>query len=166
MMKKETFNYNLLTQTPDKIFYISIMNLVSIGFSIGIIWLFFMIKNHIIMNLFPLSSSFFEVFTSICLTALCIFVCVLFLGVNFLRASLCLFLWLIFILIYGYLSPFLDFGFEWGWLLVWFGWVLIILPSILLVFEKIPLNIFVWNAILINFITFGVNILTYGSWHK
>ncbi|SQC36467.1 Uncharacterised protein [Helicobacter fennelliae] len=166
MIKKETFNYNLLTQTPDKIFYIIIMNFVSIGFSIGIIWLFFMIKNHIIMNLFPLSSSFFEVFTSICLTALCIFVCVLFLGVNFLRASLCLFLWLIFILIYGYLSPFLDFGFEWGWLLVWFGWVLIILPSILLVFEKIPLNIFVWNAILINFITFGVNILTYGSWHK
>ena len=79
-----------------------------------------------------------------------------------------MFLWLIFIVIYGfgYISHFLDFGFEWGWFLIWFGWILIILPSILVVFEKIPLNIFAWNAIFINFITFGVNILTYGSWHK
>ena len=70
MIKKETFNYNLLTQTFDKISYIIIMNFVSIAFAIGIIWLFFMIKNHIIINLFPLCSNFFEVFTSICLTAL------------------------------------------------------------------------------------------------
>ena len=165
-MKKEMFNYNLLTKTSDKVLYIVAMNIVSIGFGIGVMWLFFMIKNRIIINLFPLRSNFFEVYTSICLTALCIFVCVLFLGVNFLRAGLCLFLWLIFILIYGYISPFLDFGFEWGWFLVWFGWVLIILPSILLVFEKIPLNIFICNVILINLITFGVNILTYGSWYK
>ncbi|WP_143000259.1 MULTISPECIES: hypothetical protein [unclassified Helicobacter] len=129
---------------------------------------FFMIKNHIVVNLFPSSSGFFEVYISICLAALCIFVCILFLGANFLRASLCLFLWFIFIAIYGYayISRFLDFGFGWGWFLIWFGWVLIILPSILVVFEKIQLNIFVWNAIFINFITFGVNILTYGSWHK
>lgn len=43
-MKKEIFNYSLLTQTSDKILYIIVMNIASIGFSIGIIWLFFMIK--------------------------------------------------------------------------------------------------------------------------
>ncbi len=41
MIKKEIFNYNLLTQTSDKILYIITMNTASIGFGIGIIWLFF-----------------------------------------------------------------------------------------------------------------------------
>lgn len=48
MIKKETFNYNLLTQTPDKIFYIIIMNLVSIGFAIGVIMLWFFIDRMLV----------------------------------------------------------------------------------------------------------------------
>lgn len=48
MIKKETFNYNLLTQTPDKIFYIIKMNLVSIGFAIGVIMLWFFIDRMLV----------------------------------------------------------------------------------------------------------------------
>ena len=50
MTKKEIFNYNLLTQTSDKISYIIIMNLVSIGFGVGIIMLWLYIDK--ILNFF------------------------------------------------------------------------------------------------------------------
>ena len=51
MTKKEIFNYNLLTQTSDKISYIIIMNLVSIGFGVGIIMLWLYIDKILILFL-------------------------------------------------------------------------------------------------------------------
>lgn len=162
-MKKETLNYNLLTRISDKFAYIAIMNIVSVGIAVGIIWLFFKIKNIIEFLNF---TNYAEIYLSIYIIAFCLFILTLILGANIFRATLCLLLWIIFIHLYPLLIYFFDFGFEWGWFLIGFGWVLMIFPSIVLVFCKINVRLFIWNLIIINLITFGINILTYGSWHK
>ncbi len=166
MTKKEIFNYNLLTQTSDKISYIIIMNLVSIGFGVGIIMLWLYIDK--ILTLF--FGAFFQFYfisindINIGVLACGIVILPIVLGVNIVKVFkniFCIFCFIMCLFLFGKI---LDF--QWGWLLVIFGNLIMIVPNILLLCEKIPLNIFVWNAILINFITFGVNILTYGSWYK
>lgn len=163
MIKKETFNYNLLTQTPDKIFYIIIMNLVSTGFAIGVIMLWFFIDRMLVSFA---GFSYIDIINNINIGIIICSIILLpiILGVDVLKVFKNILYIFVFVICLFLLGKILNF--QWGWLLVIFGNLIMIVPNILLLCEKINFKLFLFHLFIVNFIAFAYNFIAYGEMTK
>lgn len=166
MTKKEIFNYNLLTQTSDKISYIIIMNFVSIAFAIGIIMLWLYIDKIFTLFFGVFFQSYFISINDINIGVIACGIVILpiVLGANIVKVfknTFCIFCFIMCLFLFGKI---LDF--QWGWLLVIFGNLMMIVPNILLLCEKINFKLFLFHLFIVNCITFTYNFIFYGEMTK
>lgn len=164
-MKKETLNYHSLSSTSDKALYSIVMSIASVVCAVCFVVLYFYILDYI-KTLVENASLVYaiSIFSVVCCMYLMAIICgasILKIGIN----ALCIASFLvIYFLCFSFLDSILDFQF--GWLLVWFGFFMMILPNLLLLLDKIPITIFLLFFLIVNVLTFGINLLTYGSWYK
>ncbi|RDU59480.1 hypothetical protein CQA53_11440 [Helicobacter didelphidarum] len=167
-MKNETLNYNLLNSKTDKFLYIILMNISSMFFTIIIIWLYFFIGDNILYY-FKLDSTI-EAYINIIIIIICIFIFMLFLGLTLLKSFIGVLGYIIVLLILWLsiwlLDKYFNIDFQFGAFLILFGFLVMILPYILLISCRINFTLFIWNFIIINILTFGINILGYGGFGK
>ena len=164
-MKKGIINYTSLTNTNDKILYIIVMSIVSVVCAICFVMLYFYILDFVkslVENAFIVYA--ISIFSVVCCMYLMAIICgasILKVGTNALCVSSFL---IIYFLCFSFLDSILDFQF--GWLLVWLGFFMMILPNLLLLLDKIPITMFLLFFLIVNILAFSINLLTYGSWGK
>lgn len=166
-------NYNLLTKTSDKVIYIVFMSIMSVICAICFVVLF-TYTVQLIDSYTRMDFIFFS--TSIDLTAvMSIFfpMCYMYMiaiigGAKIIKVAinaLCVSGFLVASFLgFPLLDSIFKFHFGFGWLLIGFGYFVLILPNILLLLNKIPIRIFLRFFFAVNILTFGFNLLTYVAW--
>lgn len=145
-MEDKAFNYNLLTKTSDKVIYIVLTSIASVVYAICFVELFFYIDEKGLTHIMSIS-----------FLMCCMYMIAIIGGAKTIKVAinaLC---------VSGFLLslPLLDFifNFNFGWLVVLLGSLVLILPNILLLLNKIPIRIFLGFFFAVNILTFGLNFL-------
>ena len=164
-MKQEMLKYSSFSSVGDKILYAVLMSIASVVCAACCVAIYFYILDCVESLL---ENTYLGYAIGISAIMCCMYLVAVACGAHIFRVSInalciasCL---IVYFLCFSFLDSVLDFQF--GWLLVWFGFFVMILPNILFLADKIPIRIFLSFSLVVNALSFGINFLTYGSWSK